>query len=152
MSQENSDKSVPTISPETGDVDPPTVSSAEPANSSYEYDEGTGPAAEADIIYYDEENISEEQTKQSSSDHPQPPPLPPTPPKRESGSIAAAPMEMTTTAQHTGWFLYHFMYSAHILIHNESDCALSLCSCCNRMFDEKERNRHRITQSLRFMI
>ena len=113
MSQENSDKSIPTISPETGtgDVDPPTVSSEEPANAGYEYYVETEPAAEAEIYYYDEENVSEEQSKPSST-HTQPP-LPPTPPKRESGSIPAAPMEVTTTAQHTGWFVAHHVLCSY---------------------------------------
>ena len=137
MSQENSDKSIPTVSPETGDVDPPTVSSAEPANAGYEYYEETEPAAEpgAEIYYYDEEHFSEEQTKPSSSTHTVPP-LPPTPPKRESGSIAAAPMEVTTTtAQHTGWLVVYIVYSVESVPSVYTHTML-LTICCNRMFGE----------------
>jgi len=98
MSQENSDKSVPTISPETGDADPPTVSS-EQVNAGYEYYEETGPPRESAVLYYDEENFSEEQTKPSSTDSQL---AAPTPSNRDSGSVPAAPMEVNTTAHHTG--------------------------------------------------
>ena len=82
MSQENSDKTIPTMSPDTGDVDPPTVSS-EPANAGYEYYEETGPPRESAVLYYDEDNFSEEPTKQSST-HSGHPVTGATPPKRHS--------------------------------------------------------------------